>query len=190
MKNGLSVWVLLFLTCLWGCSTVTDSDVASLESQNDYVKIQTLNRLTVPPGFLVGLFRPFSSQANERKAVDTLVKMINADNPKKDIQVGVLRVLGQLGKENKFSSDVIIQKIGNIDPDIQVVAIEAAGKIKCRQAVPALYKIVERDQNRRTALWALGEIGDKSAVEMLNRLLTNPDMDTRYLAGRTLAKLK
>jgi HEAT repeat protein len=56
--------------------------------------------------------------------------------------------------------------------------------------VPALVQLLEKETNKYPIIWALGEIGDKSAVPALNRLLASGDKYMRYNANKALSKIR
>ena len=71
---------------------------------------------------------------------------------------------------------------------LRLVSLEAIGNWKVEEAVPVLLKRLDDtfDQNRITALWALGGIGDRSVVDPVLLRLSDKAPEVRGQAVTTL----
>lgn len=89
----------------------------------------------------------------------------------------------------------IAQLINALDDPLPVVRTAAAkelGKRKAKEALPKLFILLEKDESplvRDNVAFALGEIGDNSAVPYLIRALKDPDEWVRKSAAKALSFL-
>ncbi|HQN19583.1 MAG TPA: HEAT repeat domain-containing protein [Syntrophobacteraceae bacterium] len=190
MKWSSTLPALLLAVCLSGCSTISSDDVANLKGKNDALRKESLARLCIVPGTLDSVLNIFRSRGNERKAISILIESLaGRDNPE-EIDVYMLRALGELGKHNRVPYQALADRLTDERPLVRYRAAEALGKIKSKEAVPALIQSLDDAENKYTVIWALGEIRDKGAVEPLNRLWASSDRYERYNAGRALSKIR
>ena len=75
---------------------------------------------------------------------------------------------------------------------VQRAAITALARLGDARAVPVLVRLLEarRDAPPLDAIWALGEIGDPSAVAILSELRRSGDVYVSYNASKALARIK
>ncbi|MCU0474645.1 MAG: HEAT repeat domain-containing protein [Anaerolineae bacterium] len=73
----------------------------------------------------------------------------------------------------------VIRELTSRKPEDRYEAAHAAGELELLEAVPKLSRLAIEDsgQVRNTAIWALGEIGGKEAVRVLEGLLEQVDED-------------
>jgi HEAT repeat protein len=73
----------------------------------------------------------------------------------------------------------------------KVVVIEIAGDLKCKNAVPALIKLLKSDFRdvRRTSIKSLGQINSDEAKERLMEAITDNDSHVRKTAVAALGKI-
>jgi HEAT repeat protein len=77
------------------------------------------------------------------------------------------------------------------DPRTRQSAARSLGRLKSREAVPELIKALgdERNGVQYAAAWALGEIGDTSAIAPLEKALITREIPGRLAFGAALARL-
>ena len=75
---------------------------------------------------------------------------------------------------------------------VQRAAITALARLGDARAVPVLVRHLDarRDAPPLDAIWALGEIGDPSAVAILSELRRSGDVYVSYHASQALARIK
>jgi HEAT repeat protein len=131
---------------------------------------------------------------NERKAgVETIIDTLNNDRDK-GVQASAAEALGMLEGDGNTQAAVQSLLIRLNDPDqvIRRTAITALGKIKARDEVDPLIRMLD-DSNDPDIRWraelALGKIGPdaRKAVPKLIELLKNPDHILRRGAATALA---
>ena len=94
--------------------------------------------------------------------------------------------------DHQASAEVSALVAALADPELRISAAHKLGKLKVVEAIPALIRNtrVRRDTDRNAAVWALGRIGDPSAVRTL-RDVANEDesVNVRMNAIESLALL-
>jgi HEAT repeat protein len=94
-------------------------------------------------------------------AVPHLVAMLGRDDA--ELVLFALQSLTRIGDAS--AAQAILPLLEHPDANVAQAAIEAAGKLRAREAVPALCGLLQRDLwLQLAAIAALGEIGDPSAV--------------------------
>jgi len=184
--------VLFALTLsMWasGCTTVTEQDLADLQSSNAVVKNEAVDRISRGQGFPLKWMGPFVSSENEQKAVAIMVESLRSGRESKDGKLSILKALGKLGKRIEVPAAPLIENLMDKAPHVRHCAIEALGKTKNKKALPALVKLLEQPTDKYPVIWALGEIGDEGAIPYLDQLLASEDKYARYHAYRALAKI-
>jgi hypothetical protein len=172
------------------CRIITEVDVANLQSPNEAVKREVLRKFSRKEPFLTNIVGRFLNRNIEKEAVTTMLALLRDGREPEDIQLGILRAMGDLGKKTEVPVSPLIEKLKSADPRMRLQAVESLGKIKDKKAVPALIQLLETEANKYPVIWALGEIRDKSAVPALNRLLTSEDQYVRYNANKALVKIR
>ncbi len=115
-------------------------------------------------------------------AVPHLVAMLG--RPDAELVMFALQSLSRIG--HAASGPAILPLLNHADPNVVQAAIEAVGELRCRDAVPALCRLLESDLwLQLAAIAALGEIGDPSAVGRL--MVFVPDS---VLAGPAVQALR
>jgi hypothetical protein len=183
VREGLSV-----LTA--ACRIVTEADVADLQSPNEAVKREVLRKFSRKESFPINIVGRFLNRNIEKEAMTTMLALLRDGRESEDIQLSILRAMGDLGKKTEVPVSPLIEKLKSGDPQMRLQAVESLGKIKDKNAVPALIQLLETEANEYPVIWALGEIRDKSAVPSLNRLLTSEDKYIRYNANKALVKIR
>ena len=182
--------VLVFSGLIAACSPITEKDLAELQSPNDAVKKEAIQKFATGERFPVSLVEPFLTRSREKKAVAIMAELLHGGGESEDIQVNILKAMGELGKRTQVPVSPLIEKLKERNPRIRLQAVESLGKIKNKEAVPALVRLLEKEGNTYPIIWALGEIGDKSALPALNRLLASGDKYARYNANKALRKIR
>lgn len=78
------------------------------------------------------------------------------------------------------------------DPAVQKAIIDTLGRLKDPVAVPALVAWLDANPEKPplNAIWALGNIGDKGALDVLSRMRESQDVYVRYNATAALRLLR
>ena len=189
MSSARAFFAVMLFICLSGCTTVTEQDLADLQSRNAIVKKEAIDRISRGPGFPFNLMGSFVSRENEKKAVTILVELFRRGKESKDTELSILKAVGELGKRTGVPAAPLIEKLKDKDPRIRHQAIEALGKTKNKKALPALVKLLEQQTDKYPVIWALGEIGDQGAIPHLNQALASEDKYVTYNAYRALANI-
>ena len=189
--NIVSVLLTLLLSGLMaGCSTITEKDLGDLQSPNDTVRKEAIQKFTRGENFFLSLIGPFLNRGMEKKAVSIMVESLNDGKTSENIELSILKAMGELGKRTEIPVSPLIKRLKDGNPHIRLQAVESLGKIKNKRSVPALIQLLKSETNKYPIIWALGEIGDKSAVPALNRLLASGDKYVRYNANKALSKIR
>jgi HEAT repeat protein len=125
-----------------------------------------------------------------RDAVPKLTKMLQD----KDLRWAATEALKEIGGGTHETVTGLCQVLRGSD-FVQVrAAASALGKMgaRARSAVPHLIKLLKSNSERvrGTAAWALGEIGDKSAMTALSEALKDDFENVRDAAARALRALR
>jgi tetratricopeptide (TPR) repeat protein len=179
------------VSCAWvsGCSTVTDQDVSDLRSPNAIVVKEAVDRIARGPAFPVNMMGPLARRGNETKAMSIMIEVLDGDQVSKDVELSLLKALGDLGKRTEVPAAPLIKKLKDRDAHVRCCAIEALGKMRSKEALPALIRSLEQETDRYPAIWALGEIGDYGAIPDLEQFLAGDDKYATYNAYTALAKI-
>jgi hypothetical protein len=128
----------------------------------------------------------FLAKEKDTRAVPMLRELINSERPK-PFRLSAIQALGQIGEDS--SVDTLIDVLNENENEIKLAAVEAIGKIKNPQAIKTLINLLENQDLRLTVIWALGNIGDYSAVPVMTELLDDEDKFVRYNAAQALKKI-
>jgi HEAT repeat protein len=179
----------ILLISVSSCSTISDTDLADLQSPNDIVKQEAIQRIPKEPRFPLNLVSRFFGSNETEKAVAIMVGLLREGKETKDTERLIVRTLGQLSRRTEVSMGPLIQMLEDKDPRMRGEVLEALGRSKSKQAVTALLKMLDEEMPNYCLIWAIGEIGDQRAVPYLNRLLMSEDEYVRYNAYQALAKI-
>jgi tetratricopeptide (TPR) repeat protein len=163
--------------------------LTDLQNPNAVAKKEALDRISKGPGFPLDLLVPVLNRDNEEKAVTIMLRLLHNGRETKDMQLSVLKALGQLGGKTKVPASPLIMKLKDKNPDIRRGAIEALAKTKSQEGLPALMQLLDSKRDKYAVIWALGEIGDPAAIPTLDRFLASADPYERYNAQKALAKI-
>ena len=163
------------------CSNLSEKDLLDLQSSNQIVKSEAIFKVAEK-----GLF----NKEIKKKAVPILVEMLQSQKEPEEIQLIILKALGDMGKTTQVPISPIIEALKDENPHIRSQAIESLGKIKDKKSVPALLCLLEEEPDKYPIIWSLGEIGDKRAIPALNQLLNSKDKSVQYNACKALKKIR
>ncbi|MBW2566759.1 MAG: HEAT repeat domain-containing protein, partial [Deltaproteobacteria bacterium] len=190
MRKFFAICALILFFLVSGCATVTDEDLADLQGPHAVAKREAISRISQGPGFPLNFMPLLLSRSNEEKAVTIMVALLRSERETKDTQASILKALGRLGKKTKVPASPLIEKLREEDPVICREAIAALALIKSKEGLSALLKLLDEERNKYAVIWALGEIGDPTAIPILSRLLANGDDYEKYNARKALEKIE
>ncbi len=112
----------------------------------------------------------------------TLTKML--ESPSAQVRMNTIWVLGETGQ--KSAQSALIKALEK--PESGWAAATALGKLKSREAVRPLSEMLKIGnlRERRSAAWALHQIGTTEAATLLQTAKQDPDEEVRFYAGNTL----
>ncbi|AKB76086.1 hypothetical protein MSLAZ_2825 [Methanosarcina lacustris Z-7289] len=127
------------------------------------------------------------------KTVEVLVEKLEAKDP--NFRLHTVRALARLGDERAVAP--LVQRLDDKVLEIRIAAVEALGNLKSRNAVEPLLNKLEDIQIGGTpaelqkyVLIALGQIGDKKALEAILPRLDVPSPEIRKHAAEALGNLR
>ena len=172
MKKILGGLLALFLFLNYGCiSNDTEKYIADLKSEN----VMVLNNAIY-----------YLGENKEKLAVPMLIQLLNNDQPK-ETRLNAIEALGKI--EEAISVEALVALLNEEDKEIKMAACDALGMIKNAKAAGHLIRILQDEDIRLTAIWALGNIGDKNAVPALTTLLDDKDKYVSSNAAKALKKI-
>ena len=172
MSKTLGFLLACFFMITIGCDA--DSNVRFIEdlnSENVMVKKNAIYHL---------------GKSKEKRAIPMLVSVMN-ESELKEVRLLCIDALGSIGKNGSIEAlaDILREK----DVEMKKAAVEALGKSKNPKAVKHLLPMIEDKEVRLVAIWALGNIGDKSAIAGLTNVLDDEDEYIRHNAAQSLKKI-
>jgi HEAT repeat protein len=121
-------------------------------------------------------------------AVPSLIKASGDENL--EVRKRVTRILGEI--KDPRAVDCLVGALDDKDRNARMLAAASLGEIG-KPSVPALIGVLGNKDKplevRADAAWALGKIGDPSAVEPLILALGPADTDLRLQASRALGRI-
>ena len=191
MKTWALIGAMIFGIGFTGCSNLSEKDLADLQNPNDTVKKRAIEKVSKERRMPFALLNRLSFDGiMEKRAVDIMVEQLKRGKESEDIQLSILRALGDLGDRVTVPVAVLVERLDDKNPEIRLQAVESLGKIGNKEAVPALVDVLETEPNKYHIIWALGEIGDRNAVPALNKLLASDDKYLKYNANKALGKIR
>lgn len=191
MRNARTpILLVLALIVLTGCALQPTEDVLQdLENANVMVKIGALTQLLstadqlAKPGWLDRLLRkPMGSEA----VAPSLLKLLRDDSP--EVRLKAVQVLKALGWQGAVPP--LLETLKDDELAVREGAVVALGKLGDQRAVPELLTRLHDTDLRLPAIWALSQIGDRSAVAGLHELLRSEDKYVRYQAAQALKQIR
>jgi HEAT repeat protein len=107
-----------------------------------------------------------------------------------DEEMRISAVVGMGRSCDKRWRDIILQELGSDSPAMRYEAAWACGELALLQAVPTLARLIN-DPDRQVCnatIWALGQIGDPGARQILLSAYDDADEDTRAALDDALAE--
>lgn len=109
-------------------------------------------------------------------------------DPKPELRVGALVALAE--QEDLTVVPAVAEALLDEDLRVQVAAAECLGRLGDPAGAPALLAYVQSQRRPPlNAIWALGEIGDASAIPVLSELQNSPDAHVAWNATEALRAL-
>lgn len=171
MKIVLSILLFSF-SMFTGClSNDAEKYIKDLKSENVMVQSEA--------AYYLGTLK-------EKSVVPVLVTFLNPDKSK-ELRLKAIEALGKIGEKSAVDSLVKILTEG--DTEMRIATVTAMGKIKDPRSIPSLIALLDDKEAQVFVIWALGNIGDKSAVSALTDRLGDPDKYVRYNAAQALKKI-
>jgi HEAT repeat protein len=189
MKASPALLAAITFVLISGCASVTEQDLADLSSPNAIIKEKALLTISKEPSFPLNMMDFLVSRGNEEKAVNVLLGLLAGGKESKDVELGIIRALGQLGQRTEVPWGVVIERLQDKDRRVRDEAIQVLGKTRNNKAATALLGLLEEEPRDYSIIWALGEIGTSKAIPTLNRLMTDEDPYARYNAYKALEKI-
>ncbi len=125
----------------------------------------------------------------DKRAVGPLIARLGDDDF--NVRKSAAEALGKLGDQRAV--EPLIARLGDKDFSVRHLAVMALNKLGAspEQMVDGYLKVLSShfSEARGSAVYALGELGDKMAVEPLIARLGDNDSDVRQSAARALGKL-
>jgi bilin biosynthesis protein len=111
-----------------------------------------------------------------------------------DVRCAAVGAIAHLAQEqgDERAARLLIETLGDIDPNVRSEAASAIGKMAYLPALPNLI-VALRDPDgevRRTAAVSLGKLGDRSAIPPLQAALTDELEPVRILAKLAISKIE
>ena len=107
-----------------------------------------------------------------------------------DHRMMVAKYLGELGAVEAVER--LLPLLDAADPHVRISAAKALGRLRAWKSIPRLREIALHDDCdgvRAWAIGALGEIGDREGVDLVERLLFDPSWRVRAAAALALRRL-
>lgn len=169
----------LWFICIFlvvGCSSgSTNRLLSALDSPNPEVQKQAIADI-VDKGL--------------EKAVPKLSVLVGLEKGSKTIRLLAVEALGDL--EDDKAVQPLVELLTEKNTEIQEKAAEALGKLKSSKGVEALQRCIHTQANENlklVSIWALGNIGDPSAIEALVELSKSSNEYVSYNADQALKNI-
>lgn len=157
------------------CGPTPDTVVVGLQNQNPAVREDMVK---------------VARNANDPEVIKALITTLN--DPAPGIRIEAIESLAHLGASDAVPA--IVERLSDEDDLVQRAAVDALGKLADpRGASPLVTFIEQREPTGRVplnAIWALGNIGDGAALDVLARLRNNSDPYVIYNACWALRNIK
>jgi HEAT repeat protein len=113
---------------------------------------------------------------SSREKVDQFIKLALKKN-EKEWQLAALLAISR-SVDPKWGK-VVMEKLNDIDPDIQIEAIKSAGELEIASAKDFLIKLLSStepyEEAHLQAVWALAKIGGSDVIELLEEMIESSD---------------
>jgi HEAT repeat protein len=148
--------------------------VNNLSSQNPVVREDTAK-----------IARNFGSDSVE----SALIEVLNDEEPR--VRLNAVESLIELETVEAVPQLVVRLEVETV-PFVQRAVVDALGRLKDPRAVPALITYLEArtDAPPLNAVWALGNLEDGRALNVLSAMRASPDQHVVWNVNQALRKLK
>jgi HEAT repeat protein len=116
--------------------------------------------------------------------------VVTLSDPSAEIRAGALEALAEQGDASVVPQ--VLPLLQDPDAKVQRAAVDCLGRLGDPTAAPDLVAYVEAREGSRVplnAVWALGALGDASALPVLSRLRESSDPYVAYNATRALREI-
>lgn len=130
------------------------------------------------------------ARTHDPRALVPVLRLVAADDPA--IRLAAMTAVGPLLGSDPRAADAIVERLGDDDEEIRVLAAEYLGQIRARVAVTPLLALTgdaSPERLRRAAIDALGEIGDAAAVPTLQTALRDGPETLQQAAADALGAI-
>lgn len=130
------------------------------------------------------------AKTGDRDALVPVLGLIASPDPQ--IRIAAMTATGPLLGTDLRAADALIERLGDDEEDVRVLAAGYLAQIRATAAVPALAGLTGAPRSprlRRAAIEALGAIGDAQAAPALIAALADPDPILARAAADALAYL-
>jgi HEAT repeat protein len=130
------------------------------------------------------------AKTGDSRALVPVLDLVRAGDP--EVRVVAMRALGALIGDDRRAVDALIERLGDDQEDVQVLACEYLGRLRAPRAGAALAALTAAPRTprlRRAALDALGAVGDAAQSPALIAALADPDPVLARAAADALAYL-
>jgi len=178
IRLALTALGLMVIVCLIGCGAAENPApyLKDLRGPNPYARQRAAKVL---------------GDMKEPMAVKPLLELLTPNQPE-DVRVEAIAALGKI--EDHAATPRLIDELNSGSRRVRKFAAEALGRIRDRRAVVPLIDFIKgspdpTDKDVLIAIWALGNIGDISAMDVLMKLRESPDKYVSYNANQALKRL-
>jgi HEAT repeat protein len=166
--------MMLLLMTMFACGPSSDDIVKNLSSSNPVVREDTAK-----------IARNFGSDTVESGLIGVL------GDPEPKVRLNAVESLIEL--ETKDAVPMLMERLElETNPRVLRAVVDALGRLKDSRAVPALISFVEKhiESPPLNAVWALGNLEDDRALEILAPLRASTDPHVVWNVNQALRKLK
>jgi HEAT repeat protein len=128
----------------------------------------------------------YLGEDKKKDAVPVLIKLVNNEQPK-TVRLSAMKALGKI--YTRGIADALLGLLVKGEDKIQIAAVDALGKIKNKRATKPLISILSYKDSQLSVIRALGNIGDKSAVPALEKMVNDPDKFVSHNATLALKNI-
>lgn len=135
------------------------------------------------------------ARINRKASVKQLLQAIRPNRGKTDVQISIIRALGDMGDNSKEYLTVITNFLRSPSPYIREAVVEALWKIRDPRSTRIMNGLVEREKELVVRLSLMKYIADfksPDSIPLLQKVADNPreHVDVRSLARDAIDKLE
>jgi len=134
------------------------------------------------------------ARINQRASAKKLLQAIPVNRGKTDVQLAIIRALGDMGPNSKEFTPVIMRFLKSPNPYVREVTVESLINIQDPRALPVLNKLLEIEEElvvKLTLTKLIVKFKSPSSIPILEKIAARPKehMDVKALARDSLDKL-